>query len=61
VARVLRLQSDELRRRRRQRAQELGARATLKMLFPMIIFIFPTIFIVLMGPAVLVIFHTFAH
>jgi tight adherence protein C len=55
IARILRLQSDELRRRRRQRAQEQGAKATLKMLFPMILFIFPSIWIVLLGPAVLLI------
>jgi tight adherence protein C len=61
IAKVLRIQSEEMRRKRRQRAEEQAAQASLKMLFPMIIFIFPTIFIVLMGPAVLVIFHTFAH
>ncbi len=62
IAKVLRIQSEEMRRKRRQRAEEQAAQASLKMLFPMIIFIFPTIFIVLMGPAVLIIFHTFvAH
>jgi tight adherence protein C len=61
IAKVLRIQSEEMRRKRRQRAEEQAAQASLKMLFPMIIFIFPTIFIVLMGPAVLVIFHTFGH
>jgi tight adherence protein C len=60
IAKVLRIQSEEMRRKRRQRAEEQAAQASLKMLFPMIIFIFPTIFIVLMGPAVLVIFHTFS-
>ena len=62
IAKVLRIQSEEMRRKRRQRAEEQAAQASLKMLFPMILFIFPTIFIVLMGPAVLIIFHTFvAH
>ncbi|MFN2463637.1 MAG: type II secretion system F family protein [Candidatus Dormibacteria bacterium] len=55
IAKVLRIQSEEMRRKRRQRAEEQAAQASLKMLFPMLIFIFPTIFIVLMGPAVLII------
>jgi tight adherence protein C len=45
IAKVLRIQSEEMRRKRRQRAEEQAAQASLKMLFPMIIFIFPTIFI----------------
>jgi tight adherence protein C len=58
IAKVLRIQSEEMRRKRRQRAEGEAAQASLKMLFPMILFIFPTIFIVLMGPAVLIIFGT---
>ena len=61
IAKVLRIQSEEMRRKRRQRAEEQAAQASLKMLFPMVGCIFPTIFIVLMGPAVLVVVHTFAH
>jgi tight adherence protein C len=60
IAKVLRIQSEEMRRKRRQRAEEQAAQASLKMLFPMIIFIFPTIFIVLMGPAVLLVMHSFS-
>jgi tight adherence protein C len=59
IAKVLRIQSEEMRRKRRQRAEEQAAQASLKMLFPMIGCIFPTLFIVLMGPAVLVVFRTF--
>jgi tight adherence protein C len=59
IAKVLRIQSEEMRRRRRQRAEEQAAQAPLKMLFPMIGCIFPTLFIVLMGPAVIIILHTF--
>ena len=55
IANVLRIQSEEMRRRRRQRAEEQGQKAPLKMLFPMILFIFPSIWIVLLGPAVLLI------
>ncbi len=54
VARILRLQSDEMRRKRRQRAQELAAQASLKMLLPMVGCIFPTLWIILLGPAVLI-------
>src|SRR5919198_1376641 len=55
------IQSEQLRRRRRQRAEEQAAQAPLKMLFPMIGCIFPTLFIVLMGPAIIIIIHTFQH
>ena len=55
VARILRLQSDEMRRKRRQRAQEKAAQASLKMMLPMVGCIFPTLWIVLLGPAILII------
>lgn len=53
IARVLRIQSDQMRVRRRQRAEELARAATLKILPPVAFFIFPSIFIVLLGPAVI--------
>jgi len=43
-----------MRRKRRQRAQELGAQATLKMMLPMVGCIFPTLWIILLGPAALI-------
>jgi len=55
IAKILRIQSQELRRKRRQRAQESAAQATLKMMLPMVGCIFPTLWIILLGPAVLVI------
>jgi tight adherence protein C len=59
VARILKLQADEIRRKRMQRAQERGAQASIKMLLPMIGCIFPTIWIVLLGPALLIVIHVF--
>ena len=53
IAKILRIQSEEMRRRRRQRAQEKAAQATLKMMLPMVGCIFPTLWIVLLGPAIL--------
>jgi len=59
IANVLRIQSEEIRRRRRQHAEEQGQKAPLKMLFPMVGCIFPTLFIVLLGPALLQVIHQF--
>lgn len=61
IAKILRLQSDEIRRKRRQRAQEKAAQASLKMMFPMVGCIFPSIWIVLLGPAILMLLNARAH
>jgi tight adherence protein C len=61
IGKILRLQSDEIRRRRRQRAQERGARASLKMLLPMIGCIFPTLWVILLGPALLTAMKAFGR
>jgi tight adherence protein C len=53
ISKVLKLQSEALRQRRRQRAEEMALKAPIKMLFPLVFFIFPTLFIVLLGPALL--------
>jgi tight adherence protein C len=50
VTQVLAVQSDQMRVLRRQRAEEKAMQAPLKMLFPMVFFIFPALCIVLMGP-----------
>jgi tight adherence protein C len=53
IAKVLQIPSQQLRIERRQRAEEAAAKAPVKMLFPMVGCIFPTIFIVILGPAVI--------
>jgi tight adherence protein C len=54
IGKILRIQADEMRRKRRQRAQEKAAQATLKMMLPMVGCIFPVLWIVLLGPAALI-------
>ncbi len=51
IGRVLRIQSEQMRIRRRQRAEEKAQQAPIKMLFPLVFLIFPSMFIVLLGPA----------
>ena len=58
IAKVLRIQSDQMRIRRRQRAEEKAHQAPVKMLFPMVFLIFPAIWIVLLGPALLQVLAT---
>ena len=51
IGKVLRIQSEQMRLRRRQRAEEKAHQAPVKMLFPLVFLIFPSMFIVLLGPA----------
>lgn len=53
IARALSVFADGMRQERRQRAEELAAKTTVKMIFPLVLFIFPSMFIVLLAPAVL--------
>lgn len=53
VAKALRVHADAMRIKRRQVAEEIAAKAAVKLIFPLILFIFPAMFVVLMGPAVI--------
>lgn len=53
VAQSLRVHSDDLRTRRRQRAEEMSAKTTVKMVPPLVFFIFPALMVVILGPAVI--------
>ena len=53
IATILRIQSDQMRQRRFERAEKLANEAPVKMLFPLVAFIFPSVFLVLLGPIVL--------
>jgi len=53
VGKALRVQSDAMRTRRRQLAEEKAAKTAVKLIFPLVIFIFPGIFVVLVGPAMI--------
>jgi len=53
ISKVLRIQSLDMREKRKQRAEEQGMKAPIKMLFPLVFFIFPALLIVLLGPAVI--------
>lgn len=59
LSQALRVHSDSLRTKRRQVAEEAAAKTSIKMLFPLVIFVFPALLVVILGPAVITIMKTF--
>ncbi len=60
IGQVLRVQSEQMRIRRRQRAEEVANEAPVKMIFPLVLCILPTLFIVIMGPAAIQLYESFS-
>ena len=60
VAKTLRVYSDTLRTQRRQQAEEQAAKTTVKLVFPLVLFIFPSLFVVALGPSAIVMADAFA-
>lgn len=61
IAQSLRVFSDELRTRRRQQAEEMSAKTTVKMVPPLVFFIFPALLVVILGPAVITLIRQFVR
>ena len=59
IARAVRIYSDSLRTKRRQRAEQAAQKAAVKLLFPLACFLFPVLFIAILGPAMLTLIDTF--
>jgi tight adherence protein C len=59
IAQSLRVYSDDLRTRRRQRAEEMSAKTTVKMVPPLVFFIFPALLVVILGPAIIALMRQF--
>jgi tight adherence protein C len=59
VAKTLRVHSDTLRTQRRQRVEEQAAKTTIKLVFPLVFFIFPSLFLVTLGPALIIMSESF--
>ena len=59
VAKTLRVHSDTLRTQRRQKIEEQAAKTTVKLVFPLVLFIFPSLFLVTLGPAVITVMENF--
>ena len=61
IAQSLRVYSDSFRTKRFQRAEEIAAKLAVKLIFPLILFIMPALFVVLVGPAMISLYQAFVH
>lgn len=61
IGQILRAQADDLRRRRRQRAEQIARQAPVKMVFPTVFFLMPSLFIITIGPMMLNVIDTFRN
>jgi tight adherence protein C len=59
ISKTLRVHSDTLRTQRRQKIEEQAAKTSVKLVFPLVLFIFPSLFVVTLGPACIVIMESF--
>jgi tight adherence protein C len=59
IARTLRVHSETLRTQRRQSVEEQAAKTTIKLIFPLVLFIFPSLFLVTLGPALIIMSESF--
>jgi tight adherence protein C len=60
VADALRVHAETMRTKRRQRAEEAAAKTTIKLVFPLVLFVFPAMFVVVIGPSAIAIYRTFS-
>ena len=58
MSKILRIQSDQMRVKRRQKAQEKAHQAPVKMMLPMVFLIFPSLWIVLLGPSIIILMNS---
>ena len=59
IAKTLRIHSETQRTKRVQQVEEMAAKMTIKILFPLVLFIFPSLFLVTLGPALILMFEQF--
>ena len=60
IAKMLRVHSDTLRTQRVQMVEEMAAKTSVKLVFPLVLFVFPSLFLVTLGPAVIVMMESFS-
>ena len=61
IAQALRTHAETMRTKRRQRAEEAAAKTTIKLVFPLVLFIFPALFVIILGPALIQIFDALGN